>query len=212
MSNTGSNQSTVYVIDDAADVREGLKQLLESVGLRCEVFASPSEFFQRSPINGPSCLILDVRLPEMNGLDLQARLAKSIPIIVITGHGTIPMSVRAIQGGAVNFLTKPLSEQELLDAVYAGLRQHRAQLDQEEQLKDLRARFESLGPREREIFPLVTAGLLNKQIAAKIGMSEVTVKVHRHNMMLKLNAKNVPQLVRIADALAIRTNGSGQGA
>lgn len=212
MTIAGAEQATVFVIDDHAAVRDGLRQLIESAGLRCEAFASPSEFLQRSPTDGPSCLILDVRLPEINGLDLQAQLAQSMPIIVITGHGDIPMCVRAMQAGAVNFLTKPLREQDLLDAVYDGLERHRAQLDQEGQLKDLRARYESLSQREREILPRVTAGLLNKQIAAEVGLSEVTIKVHRHNMMVKMNAKNVPDLVRMADALAIRTNGSAQGA
>jgi FixJ family two-component response regulator len=210
MSITGSEQPTVFVIDDDADVLNGLQLLFESVGLRCEVFTSPKEFLHRSPTNGPSCLILDVRLPEISGLDLQSELAENIPTIVITGYGDVPMSVRAMKAGAVDFLTKPLREQDLLDAVHAALEQHRAQLDQEGKLDGLRARVRILSPREREILPLVAAGLLNKQIAAEVGLSEVTVKVHRHNMMIKLNAKNVPDLVRIADALAIQNDGSGE--
>jgi FixJ family two-component response regulator len=140
----------------------------------------------------------------MSGLDWLERLAKNIPTVMITGYGDIPMSVRALQSGAISFLTKPLHEQDLLDAIYAGLKQHRAQLEQEERLAGLRARFHSLNRREQQILPLVTAGLLNKQIAAEVGLSEVTVKVHRHKMMVKLNARSVPDLVRIADALAIR--------
>jgi len=159
---------------------------------------------------GPACVVLDVRLPGMNGLDLQAQLAKKIPTIVITGYGDIAMAVRAMQEGAVNFLTKPVSEQELLDAIYAGLEQHRTQLTQEAELHGLRVRFESLTAREKEVLPLVVSGLLNKQIAAEIGLSEVTVKVHRHKMMVKLNAKSVPDLVRMAEALAIRSGHSGQ--
>jgi FixJ family two-component response regulator len=199
-----SKQPTVLVIDDNADVGSGIKQLVESIGLRCEVFSSPKEFFQRKPTGGPSCLILDVRLPEISGLDLQATLVNDIPTVLITGHGDIPMSVRAMKAGAVDFLTKPLREQELLDAIHAGLAQHRMRLEQDEQFVELHARFQSLTPREREVMPLVTAGLLNKQIAAEVGLSEVTVKVHRHKMMVKMNAKNVPGLVRMAEALANR--------
>jgi len=204
MSIAGSEQPTVFVIDDDADVRSGVKQLVESAGLRCEVFTSPKEFLQRGSTTGQSCLILDVRLREMSGLDWLERLAKNIPTVMITGYGDIPMSVRALQSGAISFLTKPLHEQDLLDAIYAGLKQHRAQLEQEERLAGLRARFHSLNRREQQILPLVTAGLLNKQIAAEVGLDEVTVKVHRHKMMVKLNARSVPDLVRIADALAIR--------
>jgi len=205
-----SEQPIVFVVDDSADVREGVKQLVESVGLRCEVFTAPREFLRRGPIVGPACLILDVRLPEMNGLDLQVQLARKIPTIMITGYGDIPMAVRAMQEGAVSFLTKPVREQELLDAIYAGLERHRVRLAQEAELKDLHARFETLSPREKEIMPLVVAGLLNKQIAAEVGLSEVTVKVHRHKMMIKLSAKSVPDLVRMAEALAIRNGDSRQ--
>jgi len=204
-----SEHPIVYVIDDDTDVRTGVKQLVESTGLRCEAFTSPKEFLQRSPTNGPSCLILDVRLQGMSGLDWLAKLGKNIPTILITGYGDILMAVRAMKAGAVNFLTKPLRAQDLLDAVHSGLTQHREQLKQDEDFAELLARVQTLSLKERQILPLVTAGLLNKQIAAEVGLSEVTVKVHRHKMMVKLNAKNVPDLVRIADALAIRNCGSG---
>lgn len=204
-----SEQPIVFVVDDNADVREGIRQLVESVGLRCEVFTTPSEFLRRNPTKSPACLILDVRLPEINGLALQAQLANNIPVIVITGHGDIPMAVRAMQEGAIDFLTKPVSEQQLLDAIHAGLDQHKKQLEQETGLNGLRTSFESLTPREKEILPLVVAGLLNKQIAAEVGLSEVTVKVHRHKMIAKLNAKSVPDLVRMAEALGIRKGDSG---
>lgn len=210
MSIAGSEQPTVYVIDDDADVRNGVKQLVESTGLRCEVFTSPKEFLQRGPTNGPSCLVLDVRLRGMSGLDWLAKLGKNIPTILITGYGDILMAVRAMKTGAVNFLTKPVGEKDLLDAVHAGLMRHRAQLKQEEELAERLARLRTLNLKEREILPLVTAGLLNKQIAAEVGLSEVTVKVHRHNMMVKLKAKNLPDLVRIADALAIRNDATAR--
>lgn len=209
MSIYGSEQPTVFVIDDNANVRNGLKQLVESIGLRCEVFGSPDEFLQRSRTNGPSCLILDVRFPKMSGLDLLVQPGMKLPTVVITGHGDIPMAARAMQAGAIHFLTKPLRDQDLLDAIHAGLEQHRAQLAQDEKLDVLHARFQGLSPRERQILPLVTAGLLNKQIAAQLGLSEVTVKVHRSKMMGKMNAKNVPDLVRMAEALTIKSDGTG---
>ncbi len=211
MSIVESEQPTVFVVDDNADIRNGLKQLVESIGLLCEVFTSPKEFLQHRATNGPNCLVLDVRLPGTNGLDFLTQLNESLPTVMITGHGDISMSVRAMKAGAIDFLTKPVREQDLLDAVQAGLEQHRVQLDNVGRLDGLRARFESLTSREREILPLVTAGLLNKQIAAEVGLSEVTVKVHRHKMIIKMGAKNVPDLVRMAEALAIRSNGSGHG-
>lgn len=197
---------TVIIVDDEFDVREGLRALVESIDLDCQVYSSPAEFLQRSPTNGPTCIILDVRFPGMNGLDLQAELARdpnSPPIIVISGHGDIPMSVQAMKAGAVEFLTKPPRGQDLLDAILAALKQHRARLDQQRSLDELRNRFQSLSDRERQVLPLVTAGLLNKQIAAEMGLSEVTVKVHRHKLMAKLQAKSLPELVRMADALGV---------
>jgi RNA polymerase sigma factor (sigma-70 family) len=197
---------TVVIVDDDLDVREGVKALVESVGLQCQVYSSPKDFLKRSPADDPSCIILDVRLPEMNGLDLQAELARDCqgpPIIIISGYGDIPMTVRAMKAGAVAFLTKPMREQDVLDAVLAALKQHQARLEQERSFDQLRSRFQRLTDREREVLPLVTAGLLNKQIAAEMGLSEVTVKVHRHKLMVKLQAKTLPELVRMADALGI---------
>jgi len=196
----------VYVVDDDADVRDGLKALFESVGLRCEVFGSAAQFLTRSGAEVVSCLVLDVRLPGLSGLDVQAQLAEaqiSIPVIFITGHGDIPMTVKAMKAGAVEFLTKPVREQDLLDAVGAALQRDRLRRDREDEMRDLRRRFKALSAREQEIVALVTAGLLNKQIAAKLGVSEVTVKVHRHNAMQKLGARSVADLVRIADSLGI---------
>jgi FixJ family two-component response regulator len=209
MSTLAGDEPIVFVVDDSPDVREGLKELLESVGLRCKAFDSPKEFFNRTPEVGPNCLILDVRLPEISGLDVQAELARgprNIPTIIITGHGDIPMSVRAMKAGAVTFLTKPVREQDLLDAVYGAIETDRVHLNTELKNRELLARYESLTAREREILPLITAGLLNKQIAAEVGLSEVTVKVHRHKLMAKLNAKRLPDLVRMADELGIKRN------
>ena len=213
MSIAGSEQSSVFVIDDHVDIREGLKQLVETVGLRCEIFASAKEFLERSPMNGPSCIVLDVRLPGMSGLELQdelTRRSRSIPIIMITGHGDIPMSVRAMKAGAVGFFVKPVPEQELLDAVHDAIEKDRVRLDAELSLRELRERYESLTDRERQILPFITAGLLNKQTAAEVGLSEITVKVHRAKLFAKLDAKSVPDLVRMAKALNIQTNGSGR--
>jgi FixJ family two-component response regulator len=205
MSTIAHDKPVVFVLDDSADVREALKALFESVGLECKVFGSPKEFLDYAPESGPSCLVLDVRLPEMSGLDVQTELAhrpRHIPTIIITGYGDIPMTVRAMRAGAISFLTKPVHEQDLLDAVYAGIEADRERLNEESRVRDLRARYERLTARERQILPLVTAGLLNKQIAAELGLSEVTVKVHRHKLMVKLNAKSLPDLVRMAGELA----------
>jgi RNA polymerase sigma factor (sigma-70 family) len=196
----------VYVVDDDADVRDGLIALFESVGLRCEVFSSATQFLTRKAPEVVSCLVLDVRLPGLSGLDVQAQLAEaeiSIPVVFITGHGDIPMTVKAMKAGAVEFLTKPFREQELLDAVRAALQRDRIRRDREDEIRDLRTRFDTLSAREREIVALVTAGLMNKQAAAKLGVSEVTVKVHRHNAMQKLGARSVADLVRIADTLGV---------
>ena len=196
----------VFVVDDDVDVREGLRSVMESVWLRCEVFASPREFLQREAAETLSCLVLDVRLPGMSGLDFQAELAGAhadIPIIFITGHGDIPMSVKAMKAGAVEFLTKPVREQTLLDAVRVALERDRVRREQAGKLRDLKARFELVSPREREVLPLVIAGLLNKQMAAELKLSEVTVKVHRSSLMKKLGAKSLPDLVKIAGALGV---------
>jgi FixJ family two-component response regulator len=197
-------RATVFIVDDDADAREGLRFLLQSVGLNCEVFSSVGEFLQRRRTESESCLILDVRLQGPSGLDFQAELAKAhndIPIIFVTGHGDIPMAVRAIKAGAVEFLTKPLREQDVLDAVQAGLQRDRARRTHACKLHELKTRFESLSQREREVLSLVTAGMLNKQTAAEMELSEVTVKVHRHNLMKKLGARSVPELVRMVDSL-----------
>ena len=196
----------VYVVDDDADVRDGLKALFESVGLRCELFSSATQFLTRKSPEVVSCLVLDVRLPGLSGLDVQAQLAEaqiSIPVVFITGHGDIPMTVKAMKAGAVEFLTKPVREQDLLDAVRAALQRDRIRRDREHEICDLRTRFDALSAREREVVARVVAGLMNKQIAAELGVSEVTVKVHRHNAMQKLGARSVADLVRIADSLGI---------
>ena len=207
MGAVGISEPTVFVVDDDRFVREGLRDLVESVGLHCQVFGSAKEFLGRASDDAPGCLVLDVRLPEISGLDLQAEMAsgpRNIPTIVITGYGDIPMSVRAMKTGAVAFLTKPIREQDLLDAIYGAIETDRTRLDTELKDRELRARYEDLSARQREILPLVTAGLLNKQIAAEVGLSEVTVKVHRHKLMAKLNANRLPDLVRMADALGVR--------
>ena len=197
----------VFVIDDDASVRAALSSLIRSVGLRVEVFASASEFLAAKRTDGPSCLILDVRLPGVSGLNFQAELAKAnivIPIIFITGHGDIPMSVKAMKAGAVEFLTKPFRDQDLLDAIKVALERARSWIESEKAVSELRANFESLSPRETEVMARVTSGLLNKQIAAELGVSEVTVKVHRGNVMQKMGAKSLADLVKMADTLAIR--------
>ena len=197
----------VFVIDDDASVRAALSSLIRSVGLRVEVFASASEFLAAKRTDGPSCLILDVRLPGMSGLNFQAELAKTnaiIPIIFITGHGDIAMSVKAMKAGAVEFLTKPFRDQDLLDAIKLALERARSRDESEKALSELRAKFETLSPREKEVMTRVTSGLLNKQSAVELGVSEVTVKVHRGSVMQKMGAKSLADLVRMADTLAIR--------
>jgi FixJ family two-component response regulator len=197
----------VFVVDDDGAVRQSLQSLLRSVGLEVEVFGSASEFLASKIPNGPSCLVLDVRLPEMSGLDFQAELARAkimIPIIFITGHGDIPMTVRAMKGGAVEFLPKPFREQDLLDAVRIGLERDRARRQGESAIAKLRTDFETLTAREQQVIALVTSGLMNKQIAGEIGVSEITVKVHRSNVMRKMGANSLADLVRMADALGIR--------
>lgn len=196
----------VIVIDDDSDVREGLRTLFESVNLQTRAYGSTREFFRSTLPDRVSCLVLDVRLPGLSGLDFQTELAKAqirIPIIFITGYGDIPMSVKAMKAGAVEFLTKPVREQELLDAVQAALDCDRKRREHETRTHDLRARFDALSPREQEVLTLVVAGLMNKQTAAEIGISEVTVKVHRHNIMKKLGAKSLAELVRMADILGL---------
>jgi FixJ family two-component response regulator len=202
-------RAVVYVVDDDPDVRNGLQALFQSVNLPCETFNSAQDFLQAGPKDDVSCLILDVRLQGASGLAFQDELAKAnvhIPIIFITGHGDIPMSVKAMKAGAVEFLTKPLREQDLLDAVYAAFERDRAWRELDGRNQESRIRLEALSPREREVMNFVIAGLLNKQIAAKIGLSEETVKVHRHNLMKKLGLRSVPELIRMAEDLGIGRN------
>jgi FixJ family two-component response regulator len=196
----------VFVVDDDTSLREALKSLFNSVGLQVEVFSSAAEFLQHRLSNAPSCLVLDIRLPGMSGLDFQADLAKAniqIPIIFMTGHGDIPMSVRAMKAGAVEFLTKPFRDQEMLDAVQLGLKQDTERREDESAHSRLKADFETLTPREKEVMALVTAGLMNKQVAGELNVSEITAKVHRGNVTRKMGASSLADLVRMADALGL---------
>src|SRR5262249_36539366 len=197
-------QPVVLVIDDDPSLREALEGLFISVGLRVETYQSAAAFLQAEMPTAPTCLVLDIRMPGQSGLDLQAELAREdvrIPIIFITGHGDVPMTVRALKAGAVDFLTKPFRDQELLDAVTAAIDLACKQRDQEKKLSDLRACFEALTGREQEIMKHVTDGLMNKQIAHELGVTEITVKIHRGNVMRKMVAKSLPDLVRMAETL-----------
>jgi RNA polymerase sigma factor (sigma-70 family) len=199
-------ESIVFVIDDDASVRDALRSLIRSVGLEVELFGSAQEFLKRKPSETPSCLILDVRLPGISGLDFQRRLAATCvhtPIIFITGHGDIPMSVRAMKQGAVEFLTKPFRDQDLLDAIQVALERDRVRRQREAKTAMLQERLRLLTPRERQVLPLVAAGLPNKQIAVQIGTSEATVKVHRSQLMRKMGAKSLADLVRMADKMDV---------
>ena len=196
---------TVLIVDDDPDVREALESLLRTVGLQSRGLASLPEFLKSELPSGPTCLILDVRLPGRSGLDFQRELAAAnvdIPIIFITGHGDISMSVQAMKGGAIEFLTKPFRDQDLLDAIQLGLARERERLERDRAFGVLRERFEILTPREREVMAHVVQGRLNKQIASDIGISEMTVKIHRGNVMRKMQASSLPDLARMADKLA----------
>jgi FixJ family two-component response regulator len=206
MSGQSTVESVVFVIDDDAAVRGSLKSLFRSVGLYVEVFASADEFLKTERPDAASCLVLDVRLPGISGLEFQSELAKmgtELPIIFMTGHGDIPMTVQAMKAGAVEFLTKPCRDQQLLDAVRLAIEGHRARRKEEKHIAVLRNQFASLTAREKEVVGLVTAGLLNKQIAAELDISEVTVKMHRGNIMRKMHARSLADLVRMADLLGI---------
>jgi FixJ family two-component response regulator len=210
MAKAVGEEPRVFVIDDDASVRQALTSLLQSVALNVEAFDSPADFFKKRRTAddiAAACLILDVRLPGVSGLDFQAELARAdthLPIIFITGYGDVPMTVRAMKAGAVEFLTKPFREQDLLDAVQLALQRDRDRRLEERAVLQTRARFNALTPREQEILGLVTAGLMNKQVAAELGVSEITIKVHRGNVMKKMGARSLADLVRMADALGIR--------
>ena len=202
------SEAIVYVIDDDAQTRDALKNLMRSVGLQVEVFASAQDFLRSKRPDVPACLVLDVRLRGLSGLDLQKRMAEAnieIPIIFITGYGDIPMTVQALKAGAVEFLTKPFRNQELLDAIQQALERDRTTREQRAKNDELYDRYDSLTPREREVMTLVVAGLLNKQIAGELGTSETTVKNHRHQIMEKMGADSVAELVKMAYKLGIAT-------
>jgi len=201
----------VFVVDDDPAVCTALKRLIRSVGIEAVTFASAQDFLRATRPDVPGCLVLDVRLPDLSGLNLQEKLTTAkidLPIIFITGHGDIPMTVRAMKGGALEFLTKPIKEQDLLDAIQRGIEQHRHQLAQRAEACELQGRYDSLTPREREVFPLVTSGLLNKQIAAELGASEKTIKIHRAQVMQKMKAESLPHLVRMAEKLGLAPSGN----
>jgi FixJ family two-component response regulator len=204
---TADSQGVVYVIDDDSSTRESLKSLFESVGLRAETFGAAPEFLAKKLPDAAICLVVDVRLPGLSGLDFQAELSKAhidVPIIFITGHGDIAMTVKAMKAGAVEFFPKPFRDQDLLDAVKLALEKDEAKRKLRKKSAVVRSQFGSLTPREQEVMSLVTTGLMNKQVAAEMGVSEITVKVHRGNMMRKMKANSLADLVMIADMLGIR--------
>ncbi|MGV7217405.1 response regulator transcription factor [Bradyrhizobium sp. UFLA05-112] len=202
-----NNEPIVLVVDDDPSVRRALINLFESVGLRAAAFGSAQEILQSKPPEVPSCLVLDIRLPGLSGLDLQADLAKAnihTPIIFITGHGDIPMTVRAMKSGAVDFLTKPVRDQDMLDAVQAAIERDRKRREIEKTVSNVRSRFESLTPRERDVLSLVASGLMNKHVAAELGLAEITVKIYRGQIMRKMGAKSLAELVKMNEALGIQ--------
>jgi FixJ family two-component response regulator len=199
-------QPLVFVIDDDASTRETLSSLIRSVGLQVELFGSAQEFLKSKRPDAPSCLVLDIRLPGISGLDFQRKLADSnisIPVIFITGHGDIQMSVRAMKAGAIEFLTKPFRAQDLLDSIHAALEKDRGRRERDAEIGELQTRFASLTPREKKVLPLVVSGLLSKQIAAEIGTSEATIRVHRSQLMRKMGAESVADLVRMAEKMRV---------
>jgi FixJ family two-component response regulator len=207
MTEASDSEPLVFVIDDDELVRDSLGSLIRSLKLKVELFASATDFLARPLPNVASCLVVDVRLPGLSGLEFQAELARrqnKTPIIFMTGHGDIPMSVRAMKAGAVEFLTKPFRDQDLIDAVQVALDRDRSRRQAEGTISNLRAKFEKLTPREQDVMALVVTGLMNKQVAAKIGISEITVKAHRANVTRKMGARSLAELVRMADLLGIR--------
>ncbi|MBN9432854.1 MAG: response regulator transcription factor [Bosea sp.] len=201
-----AQEPIVYVVDDDPSLRDALSSLLRSVGMEVATFASAPQLLAQPFANAPSCIVLDIRMPEVSGLDFQAQLARTgnhIPVIFMTGHGDIPMSVRAMKAGAVDFLTKPFRDQDLLDAVTAAIERDRQRRGNDRQLLDLRRRFESLTAREKEVMALVVAGLMNKQIAGELELSEITVKIHRGRMMKKMETRTLADLVRAASDLGM---------
>ena len=205
-----TRESIVFIVEDDASMRRALTNLFQSVGLEVEVFGSASEMLQNKLPDVASCLVLDIRLPGLSGLDFQAELTKAnihIPVIFMTGHGDIPMTVRAMKGGAVDFLTKPFRDQDMLDAVVTAIDRDRQRRETDKIIANLRALLETLTPREREILALVSSGLMNKQIAAELGLAEITVKIHRGHIMKKMGSKSLADLVRKAEMLGIRRVG-----
>jgi FixJ family two-component response regulator len=207
MTEAFETEAIVFVVDDDPSMRKALSNLFRSVGLRAEVFGSAREWMDSKLPEVASCLVLDIRLPGPSGLDFQAELAKTniqIPIIFMTGHGDIPMTVKAMKAGAVDFLTKPFRDQDMLDAVAVAIERDRTRRKEEKIVAELRAVFETLTPRERDVLALVASGLMNKQIAAEIGLAEITVKIHRGHLMRKMGARSLADLVRMAEMLGIR--------
>jgi FixJ family two-component response regulator len=205
-SQAGQPSACIYVIDDDRSVRDALSSLFRSVGYKVQLFESTSDFMQAKRADGNSCLVLDIRLPGVSGLDLQNHLNREqiqIPIIFMTGHGDIPMSVRAMKAGAIDFLAKPFRDQDMLDAVATALETDRKRRDSEQSVAAVRSAFETLTPREREIMQFVTSGLMNKQVAGKLGLSEITVKIHRGNVMKKMACQSLADLVRMAGLLGL---------